>query len=96
MDSPGCCAMYATRSWTIVVMKSIDKRELDCICLTTTHVLQDILAVLDNRECDGKSPNMEPEAFCRCLDVGPTIKEVVNDAHVQIPPILSESRKIIF
>ena len=39
---------------------------------------------------------MEPEAFRRCLDVGLTIKEVVNDAHVQIPPILSESRKIIF
>ena len=82
MDSPGHCAMYAT--YTLM-----DEQTGAIVAMKS----------IDKRECDGKSPNMEPEALRRCLDnlkgVGLTIREVVTDAHVQIPPILSESRKII-
>ena len=77
MDSPGHCAMYATYT----MMDEATGRIMAIKCI-------------DKREVDGKSPNMEPEGLRRILQnlqgVGITILEVVTDAHVQIPPILSK------
>ena len=80
MDSPGHCAMYAT--YTLM-----DEQNSKIVAMKS----------VDKREVDGKSPNMEPEALRRCLrnlnGVGLTIEEVVTDAHIQIPPILSKLQK---
>lgn len=59
------------------------------------HNSGDILAqqVVDRREVDFKSPNMEREGFKRCMaeleNFGLKPTEVVTDAHPQIPTIMS-------
>ena len=76
-DSPGHSAMYCT--YTIMDEKTCDILTIACI---------------DKREVDGKSPNMEPAGLRRALqdlqDNGFTLREMVTDAHSQIPPILSK------
>ena len=52
------------------------------------------LEVVDKRETDLKSPNMEPLALDRSLtglvEKGFTVKECATDGHVQVPPILAK------
>ena len=51
------------------------------------------LEVVDKRETELKSPNMEPLALDRALTGLKrkrfTVKEVATDGHVQVPPILA-------
>lgn len=66
------------------------------------HNNGDILAqqVIDRREVDYKSPNMEREGFKRCMieleRFGLEPSEVVTDAHPQIPTTMRKSSICMF
>lgn len=66
-----------------------------CVYTLMEHSSGDILAqqVIDRREVDFKSPNMEREGFKRCMTeldkLGLKPNEVVTDAHPQIPTTMS-------
>ena len=52
-----------------------------------------VVVMVDKREVDLKSPNMEPAGLCKALTFlidkeGFKVAELVTDAHPQIPPIL--------